>query len=183
MMETGNPKAPAHAPLRIKGIAQRRLRASIGTPSPAELLDDACAALRAQPDAVDLPERLSLYGASRLDTSRLHVLAALTVLGLVAITFYSAFAREVARTLSLGKLQFGFNARTKDWILLYLGNVGLTLATLGIGYIFVVYRNWTFAIRHAEAYGEVQLEDMTMSTTKEPGQGEGLLDAFDVGAF
>ena len=68
-------------------------------------------------------------------------------------------------------------------MLLYLGNVGLTIATLGIGYIFVVYRNWTFFVRHAEAYGEVELEDMTMSTTKEPGQGEGMLDAFDVGAF
>jgi uncharacterized membrane protein YjgN (DUF898 family) len=104
-------------------------------------------------------------------------------LGLVALTYYAAFFREAARTLTLGGLQFGFNARTKQWVLLYLGNVGLTIATLGVGYIFVVYRNWTFFVRHAEAFGEVQLEEMTTSTTKDPGQGEGLLDAFDVGAF
>ncbi|MDB5697196.1 MAG: hypothetical protein JWN21_2739, partial [Sphingomonas bacterium] len=105
------------------------------------------------------------------------------LLGLVALTYYAAFFREAARTLSLGDLQFGFGARTKDWVLLYLGNVGLTIATLGVGYIFVVYRNWTFFVRHAEASGEVRLEDMTTSTAREPGQGEGLLDAFDVGAF
>ena len=104
-------------------------------------------------------------------------------LGLVALTYYAAFFREAAGSLTLGKLQFGFTARTKEWVLLYLGNVGLVLATFGIGYIFVPYRNWAFFVRHAEAFGEVMLEDMTQSRTREPGQGEGLLDAFDVGAF
>ena len=104
-------------------------------------------------------------------------------LGLVALTYYAAFFREAAGSLKLGELQFGFSARTKDWVKLYLGNIGLVLATFGIGYIFVAYRNWAFFVRHAEAFGEVMLDDMTQSTTREPGQGEGLLDAFDVGAF
>jgi uncharacterized membrane protein YjgN (DUF898 family) len=104
-------------------------------------------------------------------------------LGLVALIYYSAFFREAAGALTLGGLRFGFTARTKDWLLLYLGNVGLALATFGIGYIFVPYRNWAFFVRHAQAYGEVRLDDMTQSTTRDPGQGEGLLDAFDVGAF
>ena len=104
-------------------------------------------------------------------------------LGLVALTYYAAFFREAAGSLRLGELQFGFTARTRDWVLLYLGNVGLTIATLGVGYIFVTYRNWAFFVRHAQAYGEVMLDDLTQSTTRDPGQGEGLLDAFDVGAF
>ena len=60
---------------------------------------------------------------------------------------------------------------------------GLALATLGVGYIFVPYRNWAFFVHHAQAFGEVHLDDVTQSTTRDPGQGEGLLDAFDVGAF
>ena len=104
-------------------------------------------------------------------------------LGLIALTYYAAFFREAAGSLTLGKLRFGFSARTKDWVMLYLGNLGLVLATFGIGYIFVAYRNWAFFVRHAQAYGEVRLDDMTQSTTRDPGQGEGLLDAFDVGAF
>ncbi|WP_425228430.1 YjgN family protein [Sphingomonas sp.] len=104
-------------------------------------------------------------------------------LGLVALTYYAAFFREATGKLQLGGLQFAFTARTKDWILLYLGNAGLTIATLGVGYIFVPYRNWVFFVRHAQAYGEIMLGDLTQSTTRDPGQGEGLLDAFDVGAF
>ncbi len=55
----------------------RRLRLRIGGRSPAELLDEACQALREHPDRVGLPQRLSLYGVSRLGTARLQVLATL----------------------------------------------------------------------------------------------------------
>ena len=105
------------------------------------------------------------------------------LLGVVALVYYSAFFREGVGKLRLGDLEFAFTARTRDWLLLYLGNLGVVLATLGIGYIFVPYRNWVFFVRHAEVYGEIHLDTLTQSATRDPGQGEGLLDAFDVGAF
>ena len=105
------------------------------------------------------------------------------VLGLVALFYYSAFYREAVGQLELGGLQFDFTARTWDWIKLWAVNIALVIGTLGVGYIFVNYRNYTFAIRHLRAYGEVRLDEMTQTTTRDPGQGEGLLDAFDVGAF
>ena len=105
------------------------------------------------------------------------------VLGVIAMIYYAAYFREVVSKLSLGGLEFDFNARTWDWIKLFLGTFALVVLTLGIGQIFVGYRNWTFFIRHVNAYGEVSLDDFTQSTTKQPGQGEGLLDAFDIGAF
>jgi len=55
----------------------RRLRERIGTPSPAERLPHACAAIRDRPDKVDLPDRLSLFGPTRLTTAQLEVVAAL----------------------------------------------------------------------------------------------------------
>ncbi|WP_063017912.1 exodeoxyribonuclease V subunit gamma [Nocardia niwae] len=55
----------------------RGLRAAIGTPSPAERLDEACARLRARPDLVALPPRLSLFGVTRLAGDQLAVLSAL----------------------------------------------------------------------------------------------------------
>ncbi|WP_174185465.1 exodeoxyribonuclease V subunit gamma [Nocardia barduliensis] len=55
----------------------RRLRAEIGEPSPAERLDAACARLRARPDLVALPPRLSLFGMTRLPSDQLAVLSAL----------------------------------------------------------------------------------------------------------
>ena len=55
----------------------RRLRARIGIPGPAERLDEAGAQLRADPDLVGLPPRLSLFGLTRLPAGRLAVLQAL----------------------------------------------------------------------------------------------------------
>jgi uncharacterized membrane protein YjgN (DUF898 family) len=104
-------------------------------------------------------------------------------IGIVAIVYYAAFLREAIGALALNRLQFAFTARTMDWIKLILGHIGLVVVTLGIGLIFIGYRNWSFFIRHMEASGEIDLAGLTQSTTEEPRQGEGLLDAFDVGAF
>src|SRR5829696_4319269 len=55
----------------------RRLRARVGQPDPAERLEGACARLRAEPELVELPGRLSLFGLTRLPAGRLQVLRAL----------------------------------------------------------------------------------------------------------
>ena len=104
-------------------------------------------------------------------------------LGLIAVAFYAKFYREVVGATQLHNLQFSFNASTKDWIKLLLGDVGLVVVTLGIGIIFLSYRHWKFFITHMEASGEILLDDLTQSTTKTASHGEGLLDAFDVGAI
>ncbi len=105
------------------------------------------------------------------------------IVPLLSLAFYAAYFREAVGKLSLGGLDFGFEARTKDWLKLFLGNIALVIVTLGIGIIFLGYRNWSFFIRHLHAYGELDLDELTQSTTRLPGQGEGLLDAFDVGAI
>jgi uncharacterized membrane protein YjgN (DUF898 family) len=48
---------------------------------------------------------------------------------------------------------------------------------------FIRYRNWKFYIGHLEASGDVNLTALTQSQTRELKQGEGLLDAFDMGAM
>jgi exodeoxyribonuclease V gamma subunit len=55
----------------------RRLRERLGVPSPAERLHQACARLREQPELAGLPERLSLFGPTRLSHTHLAVLDAL----------------------------------------------------------------------------------------------------------
>lgn len=113
----------------------------------------------------------------------LGAFAAYLAMGVIAIVYYAAFLREAIGALRLNAIGFAFTARTLDWIKLLLGHVGLVIVTLGIGLIFIGYRNWAFFIRHLEAAGEVDLATLTQSTTEVPRQGEGLLDAFDVGAF
>lgn len=104
-------------------------------------------------------------------------------LGLVAMIYYSAFYREAVGALRLSELGFAFTARTMDWVKLFVTNVLLVIGTLGIGIIFLRYRNWKFFITHLEATGEINLDQLTQSATRKPGQGEGLLDAFDIGAI
>jgi exodeoxyribonuclease V gamma subunit len=55
----------------------RRLRARIAGADPAERLDAAVAVLERDPDVVDLPSRLSLFGPTRLPAAHLAVLTAL----------------------------------------------------------------------------------------------------------
>ncbi|WP_443970094.1 YjgN family protein [Sphingobium sp. CR28] len=105
------------------------------------------------------------------------------VLGLVALVYYAKFLRVAIGGLSLGEIDFHFTARSKHWVLLILGDIALVVLTLGIGLAFLGYRHWSFFIRHLSASGEISLSALTQSTTRAPGQGEGLLDAFDVGAI
>ncbi|MDQ3616755.1 MAG: exodeoxyribonuclease V subunit gamma [Actinomycetota bacterium] len=55
----------------------RRVRGAIGVDSPAERIDASCGRLRDDPGLVDLPERLSLFGPTRLTTDQLQVCDAL----------------------------------------------------------------------------------------------------------
>ncbi|TMJ11640.1 MAG: DUF898 domain-containing protein [Alphaproteobacteria bacterium] len=102
---------------------------------------------------------------------------------LVSLSYYAAYYREVALATSIAGIRFEFDARTRDWLKLILGNIALIIITLGVGALFLGYRNWAFAVRHMEAGGEIHLDTLTQSTSRAPGDAEGLADAFDIGAF
>lgn len=103
--------------------------------------------------------------------------------GVVALAYYACFFREAVGGMSLSTLDFHFEARTYDWVMLFLGDAALVVCTLGIGWIFLDYRHWKFFVTHLEATGLIDLDELTQSTAREPKQGEGLLDAFDIGAI
>ncbi len=68
-----------------------------------------------------------------------------------------------------------------------IGTLGLSaligVIALGLVGALIRYRSWKFFVTHMEAYGEVNLDRMSQSETVVSGHGEGLLDAFDVGAI
>lgn len=149
------------------------------------------------------------------------------ILPLFALAFYAGYLREAVGALKLGSIDFAFTARTKHWILLFLGNLGLWLLAVLVAVLplaafgafaafsdlqpgedpfannplglvvpivaiavplalvgpFIRYRTWRFGVRYLEASGEIDADALTQSTTREPTQGEGLLDAFDIGAI
>ncbi|ATE63357.1 YjgN family protein [Rhizorhabdus dicambivorans] len=97
--------------------------------------------------------------------------------------YYALFLRLAIGGMTLNRIDFAFTARSFDIAKLLLGDLALLVCTLGLGFVFLSYRHWAFFIRHMEASGEVELASLMQSETEEPKQGEGLLDAFDVGAF
>ncbi|MET0369961.1 MAG: YjgN family protein [Sphingobium sp.] len=113
----------------------------------------------------------------------LFVLAIYGSLGLIALAFYAKFFREAVDGLSLAGLNFHFYAKTKEWLLLFLGDIALVVCTLGIGSIFLSYRHWKFFVTHMGCTGAIYTDELTQSQTKTARHGEGLLDAFDVGAI
>jgi exodeoxyribonuclease V gamma subunit len=83
----------------------RRLRERIGAPGPAERLEAACARLSADAGAVDLPERISLFGLTRLPAAHRDVLAALAErrdVHLFLLHPSPALWDSVARTIAAG---------------------------------------------------------------------------------
>jgi uncharacterized membrane protein YjgN (DUF898 family) len=105
------------------------------------------------------------------------------VLPLAALAYFAAYYRRVAEATAIAGLRFRFHARTADWLLLFLGHIGVVIGTLGIGALFIGYRNYSFAVRHMDVDGEVDIEALTQSSTRAPSDAEGLADAFDIGAI
>ena len=127
-------------------------------------------------------------GATNFAVASFFAIAALVLffylaLGLIALAFYAKFFRVAVDGLSLSGLNFHFYASTKQWLLLFLGDIALVICTLGIGAIFLQYRHWKFFITHMGVTGEIYTDELTQSQTKTARHGEGLLDALDVGAF
>jgi exodeoxyribonuclease V gamma subunit len=79
----GDDRSAAGGPLPSGSAWQaelwRRLRDRVGAASPAERLAEACAAIVDDPGLVDLPDRFSIFGLTRLPASYLEVLRALAV--------------------------------------------------------------------------------------------------------
>jgi uncharacterized membrane protein YjgN (DUF898 family) len=102
---------------------------------------------------------------------------------LASLAYKAAYYRKVVEQTEFGGLNFAFTARTADWLKLILGNIALILFTLGLGMVFIGYRNWSFFVRHMEATGEINLDQLLQSRTSAASDAEGLADAFGIGAI
>jgi uncharacterized membrane protein YjgN (DUF898 family) len=109
--------------------------------------------------------------------------AMLLGVGLVMVSFWAAFFRKAAANFELGGISAGFEVSTADWLKFYGRIIGLTIITLGFGLLMWGYWRWEFVMDRLELFGEINLEDLTQSTTAAPKDAEGFADAFDIGAF
>ncbi len=87
----------------------------------------------------------------------------------------------------MGDLGFSPETLRDNMSAAVLGTLALSglIGAVAIGLVNAIirYRSWKFFATHMEAYGEVNLDQLSQSDTIVSGHGEGLLDAFDVGAI
>lgn len=105
------------------------------------------------------------------------------LLSLASLAFYAKFYRIMLERTSWAGLTLVFTARSRDWLMLVLGNIVLVVCTLGLGKAFVRYRTWAFFVRHLEGQGQVDLHELTQSETMMRTDAEGLAEAFEIGAL
>jgi uncharacterized membrane protein YjgN (DUF898 family) len=70
-----------------------------------------------------------------------------------------------------------------SFIFTFALSAAIGFISVGLANALIRYRSWKFFVTHMEAYGEVNLDRMSQSETAMSKHGEGLLDAFDVGAI
>ncbi len=105
------------------------------------------------------------------------------VFALITLGYYASFFRQMVRSTSLGDMNFSFNAGAVEWMELYLVDMLLIVFTVGLGSLFISYRHWTFYVRYLQTEGRISVDAVTQSATPSAHQGEGLLDAFNMGAL
>jgi uncharacterized membrane protein YjgN (DUF898 family) len=79
--------------------------------------------------------------------------------------------------------QFKLEATARSLVWLALGNWLIYVLTLGLGWPFVQQRSFRYVINRLRLEGAVDLERIRQSTAAVPTRGEGLADAFDLGAW
>jgi uncharacterized membrane protein YjgN (DUF898 family) len=79
--------------------------------------------------------------------------------------------------------QFKINATTGSIIWLAFVNLLLLAFTLGIAWPFIVQRNVRFLIDRLTLEGAIDIDRIQQSMAALPTRGEGLADAFDIGAW
>lgn len=122
-------------------------------------------------------------GAYNVGYALVAILGGYLLFGLLSLAYYAAFLAKMVEEMRLSNLQFEFTASAGDWLKLIFGHIGLVIVTLGVGYLFIGYRNWRFFAFHMAATGEIDAGDLAQSTTPTGSDAEGFADAFDVGAI
>lgn len=118
----------------------------------------------------------------------LPLIAAAAVIGFVVIlplVFCWYKATEVsyfAMSTRFEGAEFELNATVGSLLWLFVGNLLISILTLGFGTPFTQMRTFRYVCDRLHAKGNIDFDTIIQSADKGPGVGEGLADAFDVGA-
>ena len=79
--------------------------------------------------------------------------------------------------------EFSINARAGSLVWLTLSNILLFIFTLSIAKPFIIQRTIRYVVDRMTLQGAIDIDRIQQSTLAMPKRGEGLADAFDLGAW
>ena len=98
--------------------------------------------------------------------------------------YYSAFEyRYIVSHIKFENVGFSVDMKVRQLFGLYVVNGLLLLFTLGIAFPWVIVRILNFIAAKLEIHGEPDFEKISQNTEEMPKYGEGLAEAFDIGAI
>lgn len=132
---------------------------------------------------IDSPEAAQAFleGDAVIWSIRFFILLGLWMM-LMKAWFQTRRNAYIARCTRFEGLSFGFPATTMDYIRLSAGNAAIYILTLSFGAPFTQMRTFRFFCRHLVIEGDVDFDAIAQSTLDKDRTGEGLADAFDLGA-
>lgn len=104
-------------------------------------------------------------------------------IALVMFRYYAAMLRNLYGHTRLGTMALAIDVTAGDLLRFTLGNLALVVLTLGLGAIMLPYRVYGFYARRISTIGALDIDAVRQTDLAAPVQGDGLADAFDVGAF
>jgi uncharacterized membrane protein YjgN (DUF898 family) len=132
-----------------------------------------------QPTPGDPTEVLIAIGVLYLGLIVLGLLGAL-----LFANYQSAYLKETFGKTRIGDtMALRIDVTTWEIIRYYLGNIALVVLTAGLGSMLLPYRYWSFMARRIWIDGDYDEASLMQTDLAAPGQGDGLIDAFDASSF
>lgn len=96
--------------------------------------------------------------------------------------FTAKYLAVLMAATRLRNLTFRLNATAWSYAGLEIVNFLITVVTLGFGVPFAQMRRFRYFCDRLDVFGEIDVAAIRQSQLEQPGLGEGLADAFDIGA-
>ncbi len=106
----------------------------------------------------------------------------LIFVALTTVWYQAKEMRYFAESTCFESVRFKLRATTLSLLWLGLGNLIIIVLTLGLGLPYTQVRTFRYLFRRLEAEGELDIHGIMQTSLGKPGMGEGLADAFDLGA-
>jgi uncharacterized membrane protein YjgN (DUF898 family) len=102
---------------------------------------------------------------------------------IVMFRYYAAQLRALFNNTRIGAMALQFDVTGGDLLRFTVANLALIVFTLGLGIIMMPFRVYAFYARRLSTIGEIDMVALLQTDLAAPTQGDGLADAFDIGAF